>query len=108
MIDYFRYKKLKPTRSDKIRKSAKGKECTLQIHGVCNQNPETVVLCHLSSPTKGMGIKSDDHWGVYGCSNCHAWLDGNYASVVDRQQLLMNALYWTQKILIEEGLITIE
>ena len=29
-----------------IRKAAKGEQCTLNITGVCNYNPETVVLAH--------------------------------------------------------------
>jgi len=35
-------------RSNAIRMSAKGEECTFQIVGVCNHNPETTVLCHLA------------------------------------------------------------
>ena len=43
-----------------IRKAAKGEQCTLNIAGVCNYNPETVVFCHFPSETHGMGLKSDD------------------------------------------------
>lgn len=49
-----------------IRKAAKGEQCTLNIAGVCNYNPETVVFCHFPSETHGMGLKSDDLSGVSG------------------------------------------
>ncbi|MGF1723186.1 nuclease domain-containing protein [Photobacterium nomapromontoriensis] len=51
-------------RSDKLRKAAKGQQCVVQIMGVCNFNPETVVLAHLPSNTHGMAYKSDDIWAV--------------------------------------------
>jgi hypothetical protein len=44
----------------KLTKAARGEECTLQIHPYCNDNPETVVYCHLPSPDKGMALKSPD------------------------------------------------
>lgn len=62
--------------SKKIRQSAKGETCTLQIAGVCNHNPDTVVYCHLPDESNGMGKKSDDVSGCYGCSECHNFLDG--------------------------------
>jgi hypothetical protein len=27
-----------------------------------------------------MSLKAPDEQGCYGCSDCHAWLDGGYAS----------------------------
>lgn len=33
-------------RSDKLRKSARGQDCTLQIPVVCNRDPATTVLAH--------------------------------------------------------------
>lgn len=59
-----------------IRASAKGEDCTLNIAGVCNYNPETTVFCHFPSEDKGMGIKSSDFSGGYGCSSCHDLIDG--------------------------------
>ena len=57
----------------KIRKSARGQECRIRIPGVCNWNPETVVLCHLNGA--GMGIKKNDMEASYGCSSCHDAID---------------------------------
>jgi hypothetical protein len=65
-----------------IRASARGQECTLRFPGICNRNPETTAWCHSNhlEDGKGVGIKARDEEGCYGCSDCHAWLDGGYAS----------------------------
>jgi hypothetical protein len=65
-------------RNKKLLASAQGKDCQLRIPGVCNGNPETVVWCHLNGQEygKGMGHKSHDLFGFYGCSNCHDLYDG--------------------------------
>jgi hypothetical protein len=61
-----------------IRKAARGQDCTLQFHGVCNRNPETTVLCHSNriEDGKGWGVKAPDNKAVFGCSSCHDVLDG--------------------------------
>lgn len=61
-----------------IRKAAQGQECMLQIPGVCNGDPATVVLCHSNqlSDGKGMGLKAPDTEACFGCSSCHDVLDG--------------------------------
>jgi len=70
--------KSKGPRMTPIRKAARGQDCTLKIPGVCNGNPETVVLCHSNqlSDGKGMGLKAPDTEGCFGCSSCHDVLDG--------------------------------
>ena len=70
-----------------IRASARGQECTLRFPGICNRNPETTAWCHSNrlADGKGMGLKAPDHQGCYGCSDCHAWLDGGYAGHVPRE-----------------------
>lgn len=62
----------------RIRKSARGEACTLQIYGVCNFDPATTVLCHSNrlADGKGMGLKAPDTEACYGCSACHDVLDG--------------------------------
>jgi len=67
-------------RSKKLRDSARGQDCTFQISGVCNGNPETTVLCHLSSETGGMGLKSTDECSAFGCYACHQAVDGHVQS----------------------------
>jgi hypothetical protein len=62
----------------KIQKAARGRDCTVEIIGVCNRNPETVVLCHdnRTESGKGMGLKAPDTAACFGCSSCHDVLDG--------------------------------
>lgn len=70
---------LKPDtlRSTKLRKSAMGEDCTLQIPGHCNGNPETTVLAHTDVLSEsGMGFKCGDDSAVYACSGCHDVIDG--------------------------------
>lgn len=61
-----------------IRKAARGQDCTIQLHGVCNRDPDTSVLCHSNelADGKGMGLKAPDTAAAIGCSACHDVLDG--------------------------------
>jgi len=59
----------------KIRDSAKGEECTLNIATVCNYNPETTVLCHISTGYGSDKNRVGQRNAVYGCSSCHDWID---------------------------------
>lgn len=60
-----------------ITESARGEFCRIQIPGICNGNPETVVWCHSNRLRhgKGVGKKSVDVFGAYGCSACHDVVD---------------------------------
>ena len=96
----------------KLRDSARGEDCTLQIHPYCNGNPETTVLCHLPSGS-GMGQKSPDWFAVYGCSDCHDVIDSR-KGVLDVtlppeeiKNLSSTALFRTWNRMIEKGLIRI-
>jgi hypothetical protein len=61
-----------------IRKAARGQDCTIRLPGVCNGDSATTVLCHSNSLAdgKGMGLKAPDTAAAFGCSTCHAVLDG--------------------------------
>lgn len=101
----------------KIRKSARGETCTFGIPGVCNHDPETVVLCHAPHPDKGMGKKGPDTWAAYGCSACHDAMDGRgkiyfkhkgnpYLSVDEYKEFEWHrAIRETQRRLIKKGLL---
>jgi hypothetical protein len=94
----------------KIRKSAKGQMCTLQIAPHCNANPETVVLCHIGTVSRGVGMKSDDYFAVYGCSSCHDVIDGRKKTSLPKEEILrckLRALERTWSRLISQGLIKI-
>lgn len=68
--------KTKPIRSQKLRDSARGEECTFQISGICKGDTSTVVLCHLPDESHGGSRKSDDICAAYGCDDCHSRIDG--------------------------------
>ncbi len=92
----------------KLTKSARGRDCTLMIYPYCNGNPETTVFCHLPSDRKGMGIKSPDWWGAYGCSTCHDIIDGRMKTdliEIEIQRCMMRGLFRTQSIMFDEGLL---
>ena len=96
------------SKQSKITKSAKGEDCQIRIPGVCNHNPKTTVFCHLGGA--GMGIKQKDLHGAYGCSDCHNYVDGRVPSNRDKNIIKLwfyDAVFRTQKILIEKGLIKI-
>lgn len=68
--------KVKPIHSQKMRDSARGEDCSLQIASACNHDPSTTVLCHFPDETHGMALKADDLSAGYGCSACHDIADG--------------------------------
>lgn len=58
------------------RAAARSQVCTLRFPGCQNQR-ETVVLCHLRMfGGGGMGCKPHDSEAVFACSYCHDRLDG--------------------------------
>lgn len=75
----------------KIRDSAKGEQCTLNIASVCNYNPETTVFCHVSFTTGSDRNREGQRNGVYGCSACHDALD-NRAGI--KGWLANDERYW--------------
>ncbi|HFG2023352.1 TPA: nuclease domain-containing protein [Vibrio cholerae] len=90
-------------RSKKIMQSARGKQCTLRLVGICNFNPETTVAAHVGV-RRGMGIKCGDNMVVYACSDCHAEIDSSSRESYAADKL--RAVEETQEILVEEGLFT--
>ena len=106
---YDKYKR----KFQKLRDSARGEDCTLQIHPHCNGDNETVVLCHLPSGS-GMGQKSPDWFAAYGCSSCHDIIDGRageqHYSLTDTREferIKQRALFRTWERMIAKGLINI-
>lgn len=57
----------------KIRQSAKGETCTLNIAGVCSYNPETTVLAHIGFGDGGTAKRRQpgEANSVYACYACH-------------------------------------
>jgi hypothetical protein len=100
-------------RSKKLRASARNQECTLNISGVCNGNPETTVLAHISDGNGGMALKGNDTSSCFACSSCHDAIDGRIpyfqqsdnANVLD--WYLRRAMSKTIVIWIESGLVCV-
>jgi len=90
-----------------IRQSAMGQQCMVQVPGVCNGNPETVVLAHRNGA--GMACKADDTDAAYACSECHEWLDGGYVRYgitrLERDACHEQGIFRTRLLLVEQGLI---
>lgn len=97
-----------------LRKEAKGRECQIRIPGVCNRNPEKVVLCHLHKPSigGGMSLKGNDLIAAYGCNSCHDAVDGRstlphcaYLNHLGLTIMFYEAIFRTQAILLKEDKI---
>lgn len=65
-------------KSQAIRDSARGEECTVRLPGVCTFNPEHTIWSHapLQAAGKGRSIKAVDEAGAYCCTSCDAAADG--------------------------------
>jgi ribosomal protein L31 len=63
-------------RSRKYLDGARGETCKLRIPGVCNNDSETVVACHIRDRHTGRSIKASDISIVDACSACHDAFDG--------------------------------
>lgn len=95
-----------------LRKLARGQHCLIRVPGICTHTPETVVLCHYRmSGISGMGMKSPDLFGAYGCYACHAVVDGHQRCSWSRQELLImlaEGVFRTQLILLESGVLVVK
>ena len=98
-------------KQDKYTRSARGKECQIRIPGVCNGNPDTVVLAHLNGA--GMGMKHANIHGAYACSACHDAVDGRLETVKyqkiysqnEKKLMHLEGVIRTQQIMIKEGVL---
>lgn len=97
-----------PVVSKKIRNSARGQDCQVHIPGICNHNPETVVLAHIGKGS-GMGQKCDDIHATYACSACHDVIDGRTPLGDPRYNRIYayEGMIRTQKLLLEQELIKV-
>lgn len=94
-------------RSKKVRNAARGEQCTLQIVGVCSGNPETTVACHLPDESHGMGLKAHDIVVCFGCSACHAVIDGAPCAEFQEHRLFYLFRAWKRTLarLVELGIV---
>jgi hypothetical protein len=86
-----------------LRDYAKGKPCMIRIPGVCNQDPATVVLCHIRmAGVTGGGLKAPDFLGAWGCSDCHQAVDSPQLGF---RRLFLEGVIRTQYQIIRDGLV---
>ena len=90
-----------------LRRLACGQPCQIRVPGVCNNRPETTVLCHVRLiGISGIGMKVPDALAAFGCSDCHAVVDGQRHSAYseeERWMLLLEGMLRTQAWLINHG-----
>lgn len=92
-----------------LRKTARGQQCLVRIPGVCNHDPETVVLAHLNGG--GTGMKHSDLKGAFCCSACHDCLDRRAWSDYSRDDLRLmhlEGVMRTQQWWLDHGYIKCE
>lgn len=86
----------------KLRAEAAERECQIWLGG-CQGYP--AVLCHFRlMGISGMGMKSPDLIGAWGCASCHTQVDTNKSPEVQLQ--FAKGVFRTQLQLLREGKIT--
>lgn len=70
--------KAKPHRSRALRDCARDEQCLVRMPGCIGHQPGATIWSHYrgSAGGKGMGRKSDDICGAFGCTYCDAVYDG--------------------------------
>jgi len=99
----------------KITESARDEECQIRYLGVCSNNPDAVVWCHAngSAAGKGIGMKSPDLLGAYGCFACHNLYDRRTPIPAGMTRVEVELVFWqgharSVLILIEKGIVTVD
>ena len=95
--------------TSKITKSARDKDCNLQIFRYCSHNPEQTVAAHIHPKGHGhWGMKDNDIFTIRACAVCHDIIDGRKDIGLSSEELdsiKLNGLLLTQIQYINEGLI---
>lgn len=82
-----------------LRAEASERDCQIRLEGCTNMG---VCLCHFRLiGISGLGLKSPDLIGAWGCSHCHAIVDSDKSPEV--QLDFAKGVFRTQNILIKEG-----
>lgn len=81
--------KPKARRSPAVMDSARGRMCMLQAPYTVQHDPATTVGCHGNGHKFGKAgaRKADDCYVVWGCCECHAWLDASGASAEEKAKV---------------------
>jgi hypothetical protein len=103
--------KVQGRKSQDIRDSARGEECTVRIAGVCRGGTEHTIWSHapLGAAGKGRSIKSLDLAGAYCCTACDAALDqAQRPPGMTREQVLLDWFFGHMRSLVrlaQKGLL---
>ena len=100
----------KKKKQSKITKSARNEACAIRLPSICTFNDEQTVFCHINTVFKGVGLKSPDLFGVYGCAACHDVLDNRRKhdfSEAEIYEATLDALIETQSKLVDKGLLKV-
>lgn len=92
----------------RITRHARMQPCTLRLQG-CNGDPSTTVFAHAPSVNRG-GMRDEDWWGCFACSECHDRLDGRTPHSIPQEVVLdrlNKAIHETQRILFKDDLLRI-
>lgn len=95
-----------------IRASAKNEDCTMNLPGVCKQEPGNVVWAHSNDAQHGKGgaLKAEDQYGCYACYWCHMVYDGQAPRPAGLTKEQVDAafyigMYRSREILRRKGLL---
>lgn len=84
-----------------LRDEAIGRQCQIRLEG-CQTIP--TCLCHWRQiGVSGMGLKSPDAIGAWGCASCHEKVDRTMRHDQETQLDFARGVFRTQAILIAEG-----
>lgn len=88
-----------------LRRQAIDRECQIRLEG-CQGSP--CCLCHWRQiDISGLGLKSPDWLGAWGCSACHAKVDHARRGDTATQLDFARAVFRTLNILWKEGRIEV-
>lgn len=100
----------KPTRSKKLTRFAKGRDCTLRIPHVCSFDPEKTMMVHPPIANGGMSTKASDLECAIGCHDCHNRVarlirDVEWVEVLD---CWIRGSAETRALLVEAGIVEVK
>ena len=98
-------------RSPKLLAHARGKDCMVNLPGVCNRNPETVVAAHSNwlEHGKGGAMKASDAFHAWSCSACHYEIDqGNKLNYDEKKHYWQRGFERTLLAMYELGILKVK
>ena len=95
-------------KSAKIRKFARGRDCTIRLPGFCNRDSDTTVMAHPPIANGGMGSKASDLECAICCWGCHMAIDQHIAKRIDVFECWIRGSAETRAQLVEAGIVEVK